>query len=55
MGGSRCSDCSRSSPMTHLEAQMFNSIAVVKARGEMVHPAIIPTSNDCLDVVYSLL
>lgn len=55
MGGSQCPDCRHSPPMTHLEARMITSIAMVKAWGEMVHPAIIPTSNDCHDVVYSVV
>jgi len=35
------------SPPTHLDALMNTSIAMVKANGEMVHPAIIPTSKHC--------
>lgn len=32
---------------------MIASIAMVKDNQEMVHPAIIPISNGCHDVVYS--
>jgi len=34
-------------PTTHLDALMITSIAMVKYSGEMVHPAIIPTSKHC--------
>jgi len=40
IGGSRISP-----PTTHLDDLMITSIAMVKASGEMVHPAIIPTSK----------
>lgn len=34
---------------------LLSSIAMVKARGEMVQPAIIPTSKNCCAVVYSVV
>ena len=53
MGGSRVPVVSRSPPTTHLEALMMTSIAMVKANGEMVHPAIMPISMRCHVVVKS--
>lgn len=32
-------------PTTNCETQLMNSIAMVKARGEMVQPAVMPTSS----------
>jgi len=34
---------------------MITSIAMVKASGEMVHPAIIPTSKHCYVVLNSVV
>jgi len=45
IGGSRIPEAKHSPPTTHLDALMITSIDMVKASGEMVHPAIIPTSN----------
>jgi len=36
-----------------IDALMITSIAMVKASGEMVHPAIIPTSKHCHVVLNS--
>ena len=52
-GGRRVPKLSRCPPTTHFDARMITSIAIVKARGEMVHPAMMPTSKDCQDVVKS--
>jgi len=41
IGGSRIPEAKSSPPTTHLDALMITSIAIVKASGEMVHPAII--------------
>jgi len=40
IGGSRIPEAKRFPPTTHLNALMIASIAIVKASGEMVHPAI---------------
>lgn len=40
--------------MTHLDAEIIPSIPMVKANGEMVHPAIYCTFNGCRDV-YSVV
>ncbi len=53
MGGRRSPDLSFCPPTTHREARMMTSIAIVNARGEMVHPAIIPISTRCHAVVQS--
>uniref|UniRef100_UPI003AAC2FBD heat shock factor protein 2 n=1 Tax=Centroberyx gerrardi TaxID=166262 RepID=UPI003AAC2FBD len=55
MGGSRRPGFSCSPPTTHRDAQMMTSMAMVKASGEMVHPAMMPTSRRCHAVVYSVL
>jgi len=44
IGGSRIPKAKRSPPTTH-HALMILSIAIVKASGEMVHPAIIPNKS----------
>jgi len=44
---SRILEAKRSPPTTHLDVLMITSIAMVKASGEMLHPAIIPTSKHC--------
>lgn len=36
-----------SPPATYREARMMTSIAIVKAKGEIVHPAMMPTSKAC--------
>jgi len=46
-GGSRIPEAKRSPPTTHLDALMITYIAMIKASGEKVHPAIIPTSKHC--------
>jgi hypothetical protein len=51
IGGSRIPEAKRSPPTTHLDALMITSM--VKASGEMVHPAIIPTSKHCHVVLNS--
>jgi len=45
--GSRIPEAKRSPPTIHLDALMITPIDMVKASGEMVHPAIIPTSKHC--------
>ena len=42
-----------SPPTTHFEVLMMTSMAIVKARGEIVQPAMMPTSRRCHDVVKS--
>ncbi len=53
IGGRRIPFLVRSPPTTHLEALMMTSMAIVKARGEIVQPAMMPTSTRCHDVVKS--
>jgi len=53
IGGSRIPEAKRSPHTTHLNALMITSITMVKASGEMVHPAIIPTSKRCHVVLNS--
>jgi len=43
IGGSRIPEAKRSPPT--IDALMITSIAMVKASGEMVHPAIVSTSD----------
>jgi len=45
VGGSCIPEAKRSPPTIQIDALMITSIAMVKASGEMVHPAIIPTSK----------
>ena len=45
MGGSRRPGVSCSPPTTHRDARMITSMAMVKANGEMVHPAMMPTPS----------
>lgn len=52
IGGSRIPEANRSPPTTHFDALMITYIATVKASGEMVHPAIIPTSRHCHVVLH---
>lgn len=40
IGGIHCLYCKYFPPMTHLDAEIIPSIPIVKANGEMVHPAI---------------
>jgi len=47
IGGIRIPEAKRSHPTTHLKALMITSTAMVEASGELVHPAIIPTSKHC--------
>jgi len=50
IGGSCIPEAKRSPATTNLGAQMITSI---EASGEMVHPAIIPTSKNCHVVLIS--
>jgi len=43
----------KSSTLLLLDALMITTIAMVKANGEMMHPAIIPTSKHCHAVLNS--
>jgi len=47
IGGSHIPEAKCSPRTTHLDALMITSIVMVKASGEMLHPAIIPTSKHC--------
>ena len=53
IGGSRIPEAKRSPPTTHFDALIITSIAMVKASGEMMHPAIIPVYRHCHVVVNS--
>ncbi len=53
IGGSRSPLFRRSPPTTQRDARIINSIAMVKASGEMVQPAIMPISKCCQAVVLS--
>ena len=52
-GGRRCPVLNCSPPITYLDACIITSIAIMKANGDIVHPTIIPTSNNCWSIVYS--
>lgn len=47
IGGRRSPALVRSPPTTHFEALMMTSMAIVKAKGETVQPAMMPTSKCC--------
>ena len=53
IGGNHRPNCSHCSPATNFEALIMNSIATVKANGEMVHPAMMLISSGCQAVVKS--
>lgn len=53
IGGSRSPFFVRSPPITHLEGLIMTSMAIVKARGEIVQPDIMPTSRRCHMLVKS--
>ena len=53
IGGRHGPPCNFFSPTTHFEALIMTSIAILKANGEIVRPAMIPISSCCHPVVYS--